>query len=428
MPDGTLKQINPLTGRRAWSVPGRGRRPTAGATQAEAKKLRKRDPEDYCNFCEASYLQTPPEKARFIRSSGKYRSVDRIDADRLFQSRAEFRRVPNLFEILTFDYWAKNYEYRLSEKNARWKERYLATESGRAHVNALVDLKLKLSGLKEEEVRSTAMSEKLLKADAFFGGSHELIIARRHYGEEARYESDLFAPGGLTQEQHYQYFRFTIQAIQDIYSENRYVRYVAAFQNWLRAAGATFDHLHKQLVGLDEWGVAIEREVNNVTKNPHIYNQLVVNYAQYTNRVIAENEHATAFADIGHRFPTVAVYSKSRNLRPYEHTDAEMRGFSDIVHAVHVALGPGISCNEEWYYRPVDCLDKLPWHIFIKLRISTPAGFEGGTRLHINPISPYELRDMVVEKLYPARDKKIIDGFKIAEECPCEPNCLRYEA
>lgn len=88
--------------------------------------------------------------------------------------------------------------------------------------------------------------------DAFFGGGHELIVAKRHYREDAIDSNDLCSSGDLTPEDHLLYFMMTINAMEDIYDENRYVRYVSIFQNWLRPAGASFDHLHKQLVALDE--------------------------------------------------------------------------------------------------------------------------------------------------------------------------------
>ena len=69
---------------------------------------------------------------------------------------------------------------------------------------------------------------------------------------------------------------------------------------------------------------------------------------------------------------------------------------SDLVHAIHASMGSQISCNEEWYYTPVDAITKMPWHVLIKWRINVPAGFEGGTSIYINPFTPIELRDRLV--------------------------------
>jgi hypothetical protein len=68
----------------------------------------------------------------------------------------------------------------------------------------------------------------------------------------------------------------------------------------------------------------------------------------------------------------------------------------------------------------------MPWHVFIRWRINTPAGVEGGTNIFINPLKPIELRDRMVTNLYKARDNNKIFNIRIAEECVITPNPLKY--
>ncbi len=426
MPDGTEKQINPFTGREVWAIPGRRNKPVYNGFKLNPKEVEVQNPEGYCNFCVANYKNTPPEKARLIKTKDGHKILARLDSKRAFSEEAEFRRISNLFEIVTTDYWAKNYNYKLADVNKKWKERYISSDEGLNHVLGIINLKLKLSGFTSEQIEAKSTEEKINMANAFFCGGHELIVAKKHLKSGAKYDTDLCSSGELTQEEHFQYFKFIIEAMKDIYAQNRYVRYVSIFQNWLRDAGASFDHLHKQLVALDEWGTSVERELDLVKSDPNIYNDMAANFACYNNLVIAENDYAMAFVDIGHVHPSLVIYSKSEQLRPNEHTDEELRGFSDLVHACHAAMGNAISCNEEWYYTPWDAVIPMPWHILIKWRINNPAGFEGGTKIYINPMSLSELRDIMVPRLYELRDKRNIDGFKIAEECPVRPNSLRY--
>jgi hypothetical protein len=107
-------------------------------------------------------------------------------------------------------------------------------------------------------------------------------------------------------------------------------------------------------------------------------------------------------------------------------TDEEIRGMSDIVHACHAAMTSSIPCNEEWYYTPPDCTEAMPFHVLIKWRVNTPAGFEGGTKIYINTIDPESLRDKVVPRLFELKNKEKISVFDIAFECHCEPNALMY--
>ena len=426
MPDGTVKQINPFTGTEVWAVPGRGNKPLSNEIPATAKEVHQNGRESYCSFCESRYFEVPPEKSRLVKFDGQYRSLVRIPPDQYDNSVAEFRRVGNLFEIVTIDYWKKNYNYRLTKDAAEWRDAYIANPKGIEHIDAILNYKLKMSGRSEQEIRRKFQINKVNMMDSFFGGCHELVIAHRHYVPDAKFDTQLFSSGEMTQEEHFQYFRFTIEAMREMLSANRYVRYISVFQNWLRSAGASFDHLHKQLVGLDEWGNSMLTQIQMLRDDPNIFNELGVNFAAQYNLVFAENDFAVACVGIGHRYPTIEIYSKSRASRPYEHSDDELRGVSNLVHACHAAMGSQISCNEEWYYTPIDAVYKMPWHVLLKWRVNVPAGFEGGTSIFINPITPIDLRDKMVPRLYHLRDTGVINSFRIAEECRLAPNPLQY--
>lgn len=426
MPDGTIKQLNPFTGTEVWTVPGRGNRPNVYNNREKPMPVEHHVPEDYCSFCESRYFETPPEKSRLICENGKYKKLDGLNAEEYNNTRAEFRRVSNLFEIVTLGYWEKNYSYKMNDVQKERKEKYLSTPKGREHINKIIDYKLKLTGISENEIRSMDETKKLLLADPFFGGAHELIISGQHYKTGASNTNELMSSGELTPEAHYRYIKYAIETKEDIHLNNRYVRYISVFQNWLKPAGASFDHLHKQLVALDEWGNTITEQIEMMRKDHNIYNEYGANLAAMMNLVIAENDYAIAWAGIGHRYPTIEIFSKSVNARPSQHSEEEMKGMSELLHAIHAASGPDVSCNEEWYYSPIDLIYKMPWHILIKLRLNIPAGFEGGTKIYINPISPDSLRDRFVPGLYKLRDEKKIAPIRIAEECMIVPNPLKY--
>lgn len=425
MEDGTIKQVNPFTGTEVWTVPGRANRPL-NIEKREGKPLDPDKADDQCSFCAARYLQTPPEKARLVKTPDGYETLRHLKADAFTDTVAEFRRVPNMFEIVSYEYWEKNFGYNLSESAQSHKHGYLSTDAGRRHVLSVVEQKLALSGHDAGAIKAMSVEDKLRMANGFFGGGHELILARRHYVDGAEYDNQFASSGTMTPEEHYQYIHFTIDAVRDIYVTNRYVRYVAVFQNWLRPAGASFDHLHKQLVAIDERGVQNEVETRLARSNPNVYNEAAVNFACYRNLVFAENDHAIAFAGYGHRVPTLEVFSKSERSQPWNHSAEELRGMSDIIHACHAAMGPDIPCNEEWYYKPPDADVPMPWRVLIKWRISTAAGFEGGTKIYVNTIDPESLRDRMVPRLFELKNSGQIAPMKIAFECDCVPNCLKY--
>jgi galactose-1-phosphate uridylyltransferase len=426
MADGTVKQFNPFTGTEVWTVPGRGNRPL-GIVQPTRNPVSIAQTTSYCAFCPDRYLETPPEKARVVRrADGSWATLNRTTAEELDETVAEFRRIPNLFEILSYDYWHANYGFELPRHIADRKAAYLSSDAGRAHVLDVVAAKLRASGRSDAEIEAMPVDERLGYASGFFGGGHDLIVARRHFVDGASDDGQLASSGTLTVDEHRHFIDFTVSAVKSLFNVNRYARYVAVFQNWLKPAGASFDHLHKQLVAIDERGVQNELVLQRVRANPNIFNELAVNYASYQNLVIAENDHAIAFAGFGHRYPTIEIWSKSEHSDLWEQRPEEIAGMSDVVHAMHAATGVDVPCNEEWHFRPVDTDLAMPWRVVLKWRISTLAGFEGATKVYLNTMDPYAIRDRVVPRLFRLRDEGRIAHLRIATEAECRPNPLRY--
>ncbi|MFV0372585.1 DUF4921 family protein [Microbacterium sp.] len=424
--DGTVKQLNPFTGTEVWTVPGRGHRPL-GQLQ-DPSLIEPERAGSYCAFCENRYVETPPEKSRVVhRGNDTWETHHRTPAAEMNATVAAFRRVPNLFEILSYEYWHANYGYVLPARVAARKEAYLDSPAGWEHVVSVVGMKLRASGMAAEEIDALTHDQIVEAASGFFGGGHDLIIARRHYVDGATTDDQLASSGTLTVNEHAEFIRYTVESVRALYELNRYARYVTVFQNWLKPAGASFDHLHKQLVAIDERGVQHEETLAKLRQNPNLFNEVATNYAGYKNLVIAENDHAVAFAGFGHRFPTIEIYSKSEHSDPWEQEPEELRGMSDMIHAMQAATGASIACNEEWHYRPIDVDVPMPWRVMLKWRLSTLAGFEGATRIYLNTITPVMVRDRVVERLFALRTEgRIADTVLIAFEAPCRPNALRY--
>ena len=424
--DGTVKQISPFTGTEVWTVPGRANRPISHPV-AEVRPLEEADRTHSCAFCSARYLETPPEKARVVRGAdGGFERLDAVAASALFDTVAEFRRVPNLFEILSFDYWHINHGYEIPDAARERMEAYLAEPAGVEHVERVARTKLAAAGADpgswdtmNERARRTFLA-------AFFAGGHDVIVGRRHFTDDAVDTTGLAGSGTLSVAEHRAYTRLAIHAMQSLYEANRWVRYVAVFQNWLRPAGASFDHLHKQLVGIDERGVTSQLELQKVRANPNLYNEMAVDYAAYQGLLVASNEHAVAFAGFGHRYPTLEVYSTSAVPEPWLMSREEIDAVADLVHALHAATGTDVPSNEEWHHKPLDVDQPMPWHITLKWRVSTLAGFEGGTKIYLNTIDPWTLRDRVVARLEDLRADRLIAPMAVGEECPTTPNRLLY--
>ncbi|WP_418606967.1 DUF4921 family protein [Georgenia sp. SUBG003] len=436
LPDGTVKQLNPLTGTEVWTVPGRANRPLAAPTADVA--LDPRDEGRWCAFCERRYLDTPPEKSRLVRDpDGTWRTLERLPADALGQTVAEFRRIPNLFEILSFDYWRLNHGYTPPPHVLAHEHDYLASPAGRAHVEGVLRRRRSRTGpARRPGSRSTTQPGSPGRGGCSRGG-HDVVVARRHRAPHGLEGDGGAAPRGpaeppagtprlafsgtLTPEEHHRYLEFTVAAMRALYADIPQARYVAVFQNWLRPAGASFDHLHKQLVAIDEHGGQVDHELGLLHTRPDLYNEAVLGVALTEGLVVAENEHAVALAGVGHRYPTLEVWSKSAATVPWALTAAELRDFSDLLHACHAATGAAVPTNEEWHHRPPDARAPMPLRAMLKWRVSTLAGFEGGTKINVNTISPDALRARVVDRLGELRGVGRIAPVPVGDECAGRP-------
>lgn len=422
--DGTVKQRNLLTGTEVWTVPGRGHRPL-GANATPPSPITPENAGHHCAFCEGRYLETPPEKDRLVLgAAGEWEMLRHLSADELFDTTAEFRRIPNLFEIVSYQYWHLNHDHVPSEMEHRRMAAYLASGTGYDHVMNVVRARMLASGMSEADFDALTDSDKLQQANGFFSGGHDVIVARRHFIDGATNSDQLAGSGTLTPEEHYRYTQFTADAMADLYGLDPAVRYVAAFQNWLKPAGASFDHLHKQLVAIDEHSVQTDAELDRLRVAPETYDE-ILKVAATRKLLIAQNDHAVALAGFGHRFPTVAIWPLHAPLNPWEADADVVRGVSDLLHAVHAATGTEVPCNEEWYHRPPDVNVPMRWRILLKWRISTLAGFEGGTRIYLNTLDPWAVCERVVTRLRTLREEGRIAPMRIGEECRVAPEMLR---
>lgn len=419
LPDGTVKQLGALTGTRVWTVPGRAHRPIA-MPRDEPRALLPGEGARLCAFCEDRYLETTPEKARLVGPD--FAELRHVPVGALHDTVAEFRRFGNLFEIVSAEYWREDHGFRLPSAIVQWAQDYLADPAGRAHIERLAEIRNSASG-HDQSIEEAALD--------LLGGSHDVVVARRHVLDDAVTDDQLVSAGVLTPDEHAAYVAFTVRSLAEILAAQPSAAYVAVFQNWLRPAGASFEHLHKQLVAIDEHGPQTDHELRLLAGDRHLYQHAIADVATAEGLVVAasgEPGHgAVAFAGVGHRYPAFEVYSTSSANLPQDHSADEVRAVSDLVHALHAATGVHVPTNEEWHYRPPGAAWPMPWRVVLKWRISTPAGFEGGTKIYVNTIDPWELRRRTVEALHDLRDAgRLAPGIRIGDECTPDDALLHY--
>ncbi|MDV3221128.1 DUF4921 family protein [Intrasporangium sp.] len=401
LPDGTIKQVNPFTGTKVWTLPGRGRRPIDRAARAPLP-IDPADADRICAFCPGRVLETTPEIARLVRDPATpdgWREVRGLTAEEVVAMPAEFRLLPNLFEILSYDYWHLTHGWEPTVAMRARQQAYLSTPAGREHVGRLARTRMDARDANSRADKPLSEADVEREAVGLFAGNHLLVVARRHYEPGAHVDSLLRGSGRLTPEEHWKYVEFTISAMHGLYRDNEHARYVSVFQNWLQAAGASFDHLHKQVVAIDELGAQLEREAAQVARDRDLYERWGHTYADSQGLVVARTSTAVAFAGIGHRFPSLEVHSLVDDRCPWDLTVDQVRDFSDLLHACHAATGVDVPTNEEWHHRPPSLDLPMPLRAVLKWRVSTLAGFEGGTKIYVNTISPWSVHERTMGRL-----------------------------
>ena len=66
----------------------------------------------------------------------------------------------------------------------------------------------------------------------------------------------------------------------------------------------------------------------------------------------------------------------------------------------------------------------MRWRTLLKWRVSTLAGFEGGTRLYLNTIDPWQIAKRMREELFKLREEGAIADMRIGDECVVDANTL----
>jgi galactose-1-phosphate uridylyltransferase len=327
---------------------------------------------------------------------------------------ATARRFANLFEITSTRSWRMNHGFVPSPEQVARAEDYLADPLGPGHIRSILEFRARAGGppapAPDDHAALLAATVDLLS------GSHDVIVPRRHVVDGATCSDQLAAAGTLSPVEHADLVGYTVATLADLYRLQPAAAYVAVFQNWLRPAGASLEHLHKQLVAIDAYGPQLEREAELLAGDPQLYQHAVLDLARAEHLAVAANDHAVAVAGVGHRFPSLEIYSTSPRQLPWEQTPAERGGLADLLHALHAATGPTVPTNEEWHYRPPGLQRPMPWRIVLKWRISVQAGFEGVTKIYVNTIDPWTLRDRVVATLDGLRRARLIAPLRIGDE------------
>ncbi len=222
-------------------------------------------------------------------------------------------------------------------------------------------------------------------------GAHEVII------ETPRHE-DIFTY--LPHEQMMLTFRAFRDRIHDLGKDPRF-KYVMVFKNFGRAAGASLEHSHSQLVALPVLPRMVTSELAGTVsyykyKDRCIFCDIIRQEIQQDVRLVCSNDHFVTLMPFAPRTPfEMWIMPRKHNSSYMEIDDHGLSRLTDIFSETLRRLDaciPGVPYNFVLHTQPLrsEPLDHYHWHFEIVPKLTSIAGFEWGSGFYINPMPPEE--------------------------------------
>jgi UDPglucose--hexose-1-phosphate uridylyltransferase len=167
-------------------------------------------------------------------------------------------------------------------------------------------------------------------------------------------------------------------------------RYVQAFVNQGKAAGASIAHPHAQIVALDRVPEAVEASMTRFATADLVARDLAD--ARTNDRIVVDGP-APAWAPYAAWAPYgMRVAHRSTRARIEEATDAEISvvalGLRDALAALRRTLGEAPYNVVFRTAPPGRPAGEFHWHADLIPRLSIVAGFEEGTGMYVNTVAP----------------------------------------
>lgn len=198
--------------------------------------------------------------------------------------------------------------------------------------------------------------------------------------------------------------------IKDLRQDKRF-QYVMVFKNHGRAAGASLEHSHSQLIALPILPRMIVSELDGALsyfkyKERCIFCDIVKQEMKDKIRVVCQNEDFITITPFAPRTPFEMWVLPKRHTSSYRNqSDSFLFNLAEIFSETLQRLDkciPDVPYNFVLHTQPLrsDSLEYFHWHFEIVPKLTSIAGFEWGSGFYINPMPPEEAAAFLRESLY----------------------------
>lgn len=223
-------------------------------------------------------------------------------------------------------------------------------------------------------------------------GAHEVIIETTEH----------VAPIALMTERQIEEFLWVYRDRMLALRDDSRLKYVLLFKNYGKAAGASLEHPHAQLIATPIVPKRVSEEVEGsrqyyTIKERCIYCDIVKQEISSGERVVWENSSFVSFAPYASRFPFETWIVPKKHEAAFTNIDKnqimDLAGIlKETLGRIHkVLLDPPFNFVLHTAPFTDSCKSFFHWHIEVMPRLTQVAGFEWGTGMYINPTPPEEV-------------------------------------
>ncbi|MFT5728318.1 MAG: UDPglucose--hexose-1-phosphate uridylyltransferase [Desulforhopalus sp.] len=231
-------------------------------------------------------------------------------------------------------------------------------------------------------------------------GAHEVIIETPNHDEK-------FVD--LSTQDMAKVFRAYKERILDLENDPRF-KYVMVFKNHGRAAGASLEHSHSQLIALPILPRMIVSELTGAKshynyKERCVFCDIIRQEIKSKDRVVCQNDSFITITPFAPRTPfEMWVLPKKHSSQYTSMDEGELLELAELFRESLQRLSKcieNVPYNFVLHTEPLHSkgLDYYHWHFEIVPKLTSIAGFEWGTGFYINPLPPEEaaayLRDSI---------------------------------
>ncbi len=231
-------------------------------------------------------------------------------------------------------------------------------------------------------------------------GAHEVIIETPDHDAEFTH---------LPLDRMVLVFKAYRNRIKDLEKDSRF-RYVMIFKNYGKAAGASLEHSHSQLIALPILPRMIVSELDGALsyykyKERCIFCDIIRQEINQDVRVVCQNDRFITITPFAPRTPfEMWVLPKFHSSGFRNTSDEDMYYLTEIFSETLRRLDsciPNVPYNFVLHTKPLssDDLEHFHWHFEIVPKLTSIAGFEWGSGFYINPMPPEESATYLRESL-----------------------------